>query len=307
MKKNWLGMLGMVSICTMLAACGSQHSTENITKEKEKDVSVQEEVQKHDESDEKKEEKEVKETLESVETVIQTTSIENFHVSYLDDGTISLGSYSGSGQQVVIPNEVEGKMVTVIQADTFANHEEILKVVIPDSVIEIGDNAFTNCSNIESVKLGTGIKKIGSYAFGMNLKTLDLPEGLEEIGRAAFSGLSDLEELNIPSSLNEINRGVFLGCGIESLVIPGNIKKIGVQAFCKCQNLKSVELKEGVEIIKEGAFEKCELLESVIIPSSVNTIEEYAFYDCPNVTIYTSAGSYAETWALENNVPCVTQ
>lgn len=225
----------------------------------------------------------------------------------MDDGTVALSSYSGKEEQVVIPNEVEGKMVTVIQEDTFANHEEIIKAVIPDSIVEIGNNAFANCYNIEEINFGKGLKKVGSYAFSASLKELYLPDGIEEIGRAAFSGLADLTDLKIPSSLDEVDRGVFLGCGIESLVIPSNIKKIDVQAFYYCPNLKSVDLEDGVETIEEKAFENCEVLESVTIPSSVNAIDEYAFYDCPNVTIYTPAGSYAETWALENGIPCVVQ
>lgn len=57
MKKKLLAILELTGICMTLIACGSQNSTESMTKEKGKDVSVQEEVQKYDESDDKKKKK----------------------------------------------------------------------------------------------------------------------------------------------------------------------------------------------------------------------------------------------------------
>ncbi|MCI7789623.1 MAG: hypothetical protein MR531_02390 [Lachnospiraceae bacterium] len=47
-------------------------------------------------------------------------------------------------------------------------------------------------------------------------------------------------------------------------------------------------------------------MESIIIPASVTEMID-PFYDSPNVTIYTPAGSYAEAWAAENDIPCVAQ
>ena len=127
------------------------------------------------------------------------------------------------------------------------------------------------------------------------------------MGESAFAGLTDVTDLRIPSNLDRIEDGTFMWCGIGALTIPGTVKEIGEQAFYYCENLKSVDLEDGVETIEEKAFENCEVLESVTIPASVNIIDKRAFLDCDNVTIYTPAGSYAETWALENGIPCVVQ
>ena len=86
----------------------------------------------------------------------------------------------------------------------------------------------------------------------------------------------------------------------------GYIKTIQEEAFRGCKQLKTVTIEEGVEVIEKGAFRDCEMLESITIPASVTKINN-PFRGSENVTIYTPAGSYAETWAAENGVPCVAQ
>ena len=49
-----------------------------------------------------------------------------------------------SNGEVVIPDGVEK-----IEAEVFRDNEQITKVVMPDTVIEIGDNAFLGCKNLD--------------------------------------------------------------------------------------------------------------------------------------------------------------
>lgn len=54
-----------------------------------------------------------------------------------------------------------------------------------------------------------------------------------------------------------------------------------------------------------GAFYNCKNLKKIIIPKSVKDIWAYAFEGCPNLTIYTPKGSYAEQYAKANSIPVV--
>ena len=122
----------------------------------------------------------------------------------------------------------------------------------------------------------------------------------------------------------------FMSAQIVSLNIPGNVKEIKGSGFRGCAELKEVTTADGLEIIGESAFEGCDVLEKVTLASTVTEIGPYAFTKCPeltyvyipeatttidedafwnseNVTIYTPAGSYAESFAIENNIPYVNQ
>ncbi|MBR2327423.1 MAG: leucine-rich repeat protein [Clostridia bacterium] len=55
------------------------------------------------------------------------------------------------------------------------------------------------------------------------------------------------------------------------------------------------------------AFSGCKSLKSINIPKSVTSIDRYSFKGCENLTIYVPAGSYAEKFAKEKNIPFVAE
>ena len=68
---------------------------------------------------------------------------------------------------------------------------------------------------------------------------------------------------------------------------------------------EEVVLCAGIEKITNYAFYNCVNLRKIIIPESVKEIERTSFVGCMNLTVYTPAGSYAERYARENNIPVV--
>ncbi len=113
-------------------------------------------------------------------------------------------------------------------------------VIIPNSVVSIGNVAFQNCDSLRNVDISDFVLKIGISCFGgcSLLTKLDLPKGLEKIERTAFANCDALAVVDFPEGLEEIGSGAFEGC--DSLVnvnIPNSIKKISCDAFEKCGNL----------------------------------------------------------------------
>ena len=225
---------------------------------------------------------------------------ENFKTKVLEDGTIEIDSYDGDYEAIVIPAQIGGRDVTVIGG--FANEDEITSVVIPDTVREISNQAFLNCFNITSVKMGANVEVIGDNAFDGEFEEIVLPNALKVIEDNAFASVP-LKVLSIPNRVEEIGGGAFLSADIENLTIPGSVKMIGYQAFLYCDKLETVVIEEGVETICDEAFSDCTSLKTITIPSSVTEIGRHTFFDCKNLTIIAESGSYAEEFANSRKIP----
>ena len=291
-----LVIAGMVSM--MLTACGSKESTD-----RPQNVDTAVNAETTDAIGKTDGVTEVKEESTPKSAAVELTA-DNFVVDILDDGTAMLTQYSGEAESVVIPSEVDGMTVTVIGEDAFVNHEELKSVVIPDTVVEIRNQAFFNCWNLDNVVMSKNIEVIGEYAFS-SLGEIELPNTLKELGYGAFSDCKFVK-ISIPANLEKVAEYSFGSTMITEVIVPSNVKIIEKSAFKYCEQLRNVVIEEGVEVIEEDAFSKCDILESVTIPASVTEITD-PFRGSDNVTIYTPTGSYAETWAAENSIPCVAQ
>ena len=89
--------------------------------------------------------------------------------------------------------------------------------------------------------------------------------------------------------------------------LPASIEKIGGGAFFQCSKLSDIVLPERLTEICGGAFYNCVGLRDLVIPTNVTKIGTNAFRDCYNLIIHAPAGSYAETYAKENNIPFVAE
>lgn len=117
-----------------------------------------------------------------------------------------------------------------------------------------------------------------------------------------------LAEVHIPEGIVEIGDEAFYGCAKLKLVeLPASIEKIGGGAFFQCSKLSGIVFSEHLTEICGGAFYNCVGLKDLAIPASVTQIGKNAFRDCYNLTIHAPAGSYAETYAKENNIPFVAE
>ena len=70
---------------------------------------------------------------------------------------------------------------------------------------------------------------------------------------------------------------------------------------------KAVVIMDGIKRIGGSAFAGCVYMTDVCLPASVSEIGMDAFVDCHKLTIHAPAGSYAETYAKENNIPFVAE
>jgi hypothetical protein len=92
-----------------------------------------------------------------------------------------------------------GNGLTVIGRLAFSDCSALVKLVLPDEVQEIGDEAFSKCTNLKEVKLGNGLSDVGRGAFSgcSSLTAVVLPDGLTKIGQGVFSQCTQLKEVSI--------------------------------------------------------------------------------------------------------------
>lgn len=91
--------------------------------------------------------------------------------------------------------------------------------------------------------------------------------------------LAFLIETGIPilESMDNIPRGFLSGSGITKVTIPGNIKKIGADAFKNCESLVQVIIEDGVETLDNYCFQGCRF-SKLDLPDSIESIGGDCFY-----------------------------
>lgn len=159
------------------------------------------------------------------------------------DNTATITKYTGNERRITIPAQVtQGTQtypVTKIGDRVFSNYRYALtSVQIPDTVTEIGSNAFYNCTSLKSVTIQD-----------------NKPSCVKKIGRQAFMFCSELTDIPILDSVTEI----------------------GSESFHQCEKLDTVTIPEGVTSVADGTFSYCYSLHTVTLPDSVTAIEERAF------------------------------
>lgn len=158
------------------------------------------------------------------------------------------------------------------------------------SVIFEGDNTqvdiyFNGNYPLEEVKLPANITQLENYSSFANckmLKSVILPEKLEEIRANLFKGCSALTTLVIPNTVTKIGKNAFYESGLTQITLSENLTTIEAMAFSGSE-LSQITLPESLTTIEASAFYKTKL-ETITIPKNVTKIPTDCFYQCENLT-----------------------
>lgn len=153
--------------------------------------------------------------------------------------------------------------VLVLSAKNIATAE------IPETVREIGEGAFRDCTELNQIVW---------------------PKKMERVGREAFEGCTALTRAEIPSGV-QMFESVFAGCtNLEEIWLPNNQWVVSKQSLGVDTQLKTVRLREGVKGL-DKTFEGYTNLTTVYLPASLTEIERDTFRDCTSLTTVYFAGS----------------
>lgn len=185
----------------------------------------------------------------------------------------------------------------VIAAGAFM-HSYAQSIVIPESVVEIGECAF-RWTEIKSIEIPEGTKTIrkGAFDFCYDLESVHIPTSVETIEEDVFCDCPSLMQITVDENNHYFTVDEYgalytadnllliqfpAGKNIETYTVSSETKRIANYAFAYSQ-IENIILNDGLESIGICAFMSCSEMESIVIPDSVNWIENQAFAWCDNL------------------------
>lgn len=201
-----------------------------------------------------------------------------------------------------------------IGSHAFYYRRRLKSLILPESVIAIGDAAFMSCDSLSSITIPNNVNLIGNLAFEdcKGLKSLTMGNGIRRVGWNAFDGCDSLTAIYISDlaawcsiefdselllTSNPIANGGALylnGKLLTDIEIPNTITRIGEGVFSAYKKMSSIKIPNSITIIGKNAFCKCPI-STLRLPSSVTFIGESAFAKC----------SYLESLMIPNSVDTI--
>lgn len=253
---------------------------------------------------------------------------------------IILNEYIGDTMEIVMPDEIDGarvigieKISKEVKSITFSKYtakiddyvfyecKNLEEIILPDSVLTVGESSFAYCTNVKKIRLSSNLKIVDDFSmynivdssafnYCENLVELVIPQGCETV--SGFYGCTNLEQLKLPSSVKYVGDfvnckklqdfdipygverlGSFSGCeSLTQVIMPDSINFYG--GFSNCINVKKVVISKRIDSLNSFDFAGCSSLAEIYIPSSVWVVDIEAFKGCPDTMIvYGEAGSGA--------------
>lgn len=246
--------------------------------------------------------------------------------------------YRGSDSDVVIPNSIDGFVVTAISMYAFSGHSDLASITIPSTIQSIGEDAFLECDGLKKVYVSsiedwckidfpysdTNPLSRGADLYVDNKLVTDvtIPDGVKSIGKYAFYGYSSLKSISFPSSIRSIGESAFYDCPNLDEVYATNIEdwckikfedtysnpiSYGSKIYIDGELATDITIPKGITKICDYAFANCETITNVVIPNSVISIGDSAFNCCsnlknisiPNSVVNIGKGAFSSCFNLE--------
>lgn len=148
-----------------------------------------------------------------------------------------------------------------ILSNTYSNGVGVIEFDAP--VTEIGQDAFKNTTQLD---------------------TMILPSSVTSIKTSAFE-LSGITDITIPPTVTYIhNAAFFLSEDLMSIVIPASVTMMGSSVFMGCRSLVNVSISTSLNGLDHSTFSGCRALVSITVPDNITSIGNSLFYNCSNLS-----------------------
>lgn len=248
-----------------------------------------------------------------------------------EDGAFySVTSADGSYGEVTVPSEHDGKPVKEIAKLAFYRCLDVVRVVLPDTVEKIDDEAFRGCESLYAVNAGKNLSFIGKKAFyGCESLKFFSADNVKTISDQAFYG-ADVSNFSLSGQVEFIGEEAFYSTNIITVSVPETTSYIGTRAFANCLSIDKIFVDENnknyssygedcivekarkimiagcaktvlptegnVKIIGEGAMSGARTITSIVFPAEITEIRRGAFENCKSIESIFYLGTSPKDW-----------
>ena len=163
----------------------------------------------------------------------------------------------------------------------FLSKCSITEIIMPQNTTSIGHHALADCGALTAVDIPAGVEQIGKMAFaGSGLVSPVVPENVTSIGSYAFWGCAHLTGIRLPENLTVIPEGLLQQTSLNEFTLGPAVTKIHGNAFKDCTYLTKINGLDQVTEIERYAFNNCYNLEEVTFSPDLEEIGNEAFENC---------------------------
>ena len=223
----------------------------------------------------------------------QLFNLNGFQYRVIDNGSVAVWGCYNNQDTVIIPEFVmyNGEKYTVVEiaGGTFMWRDDIISVIIPNTVTSIGQSAFQYCENLSSVVMPNSITNIGNAAFWgcSNLTSFTIPNSVTHIGAAIFGDCTNLTTLDYNArNCNGVSVGTnhpFSYSSISTINIGDDVEKIPENFLYDMDSITTINFSNNITHIGKKAFAYYDGFTTLNLPYSITHIGEEAFLECDNL------------------------
>ena len=162
------------------------------------------------------------------------------------------------------------------------------KKIIEDNIfLGIEDGILEKRENIKKIEIPDGVTDIGDRVFYncTNLENITIPETVNTIGFHAFDNCVKIKDIKLPDNLEVIQTGAFYNCiSLKKIEIPKGVSAVYTEVFSDCRSLEDIVFLGNIVEISDSAFEGCEKLKTIKFSNSLEKIGKYAFRNCSSLS-----------------------
>lgn len=198
-----------------------------------------------------------------------------------------------------VPAKFKGHPVTAIDDEVFSKREELVKIILPNSLKSIGNSCFAECKNLSQINVPKNLEVVGTDAFYGTAWLDSMPDNSPVVFGSwlyTYKGQMSANSAVLKSE-DSPNASKYSG----DKVYLNNYKNISRGVFKNQKNLVFAELPDDFSSIPQSLFDGCSKLYEVDLPKSLKTIEDFAFRKCTSLEFndfvdlkdLTSIGNYS--------------